>query len=74
MACARLGCRRSDAVVTAGPLSSGHLSIEVAIAIGATELVVLGYDCRTVAGRSHCHDDYPGKWREERYRETLLPM
>lgn len=38
--------------------SSGHTAISLAIAMGAARPVLLGYDCRVVAGREHCHDEY----------------
>ena len=38
--------------------SSGHLAVSLAIAMGARRVVLLGYDCRFVGGRSHWHDDY----------------
>ncbi len=38
--------------------SSGHTAISLAIAMGAAVPVLLGYDCRVVDGREHCHDEY----------------
>lgn len=38
--------------------SSGHTAISLAIAMGASKVVLLGYDCRVVGGREHCHDEY----------------
>lgn len=38
--------------------SSGHTAISVAIAGGARQVVLLGYDCRVVGGVEHCHDEY----------------
>lgn len=40
-----------------GP-STGHLAISLAISLGAKRIVLLGYDCRSVDGRSHYHDRY----------------
>lgn len=38
--------------------SSGHTAISLAIAMGAREVVLLGYDCRVVDGREHHHAEY----------------
>lgn len=38
--------------------SSGHTAISLAVAMGAKEIVLLGYDMRLVAGASHHHNDY----------------
>lgn len=45
--------------------SSGHTAISIAIAGGAACAVLVGYDCRVVAGREHCHDDYLVDGRRE---------
>lgn len=52
--------------------SSGHLAVSLAIAMGARRVVLLGYDCRFVGGRSHFHDDY-GAPIELVYRTDFLP-
>jgi len=38
--------------------TSGHTAVSLAIAGGAARAVLLGYDCRLVDGREHCHDEY----------------
>jgi hypothetical protein len=38
--------------------SSGHTAISLAIAMGARQVALLGYDCRVVDGREHHHDEY----------------
>ena len=38
--------------------SSGHKAVSVAVLLCAAEVVMLGYDCRFVDGRSHAHDGY----------------
>jgi len=38
--------------------SSGQSAISLAIAMGATRIVLLGFDMREDAGRSHHHDEY----------------
>ncbi|HEY1300865.1 MAG TPA: hypothetical protein VGF07_10240 [Stellaceae bacterium] len=54
-------------------LTSGHLALALAAAMGAAEIVLLGFDCRTIAGRSHCHNDYAGAWTDSLYRDRVLP-
>lgn len=41
--------------------SSGHTAIALAVACGASRVVLLGYDMRTVDGRSHFHDAYSAR-------------
>ena len=45
-------------------ISSGHTAVSLAIAMGAKEIVLYGFDGRTVDGRSHWHDDYVEPRRE----------
>lgn len=40
--------------------NSGNTAVSLAIALGAARVVLLGYDCRVVNGREHCHNDYKG--------------
>ncbi len=48
-------------VIRYGP-SSGHASVSWAVTAGAERIVLLGFDGRAVAGRTHWH----GAYREER--------
>ncbi len=42
--------------------NSGSYAISMAVVAGASEIVLLGYDCKVAAdGRKHWHDDYPDK-------------
>lgn len=54
--------------------TSGHCAVDVAAAMGAKRIILHGFDCRTVEGRSHCHDDYAMQWSDSLYRERILPM
>ncbi len=45
-------------------MSSGHAAVSLAIAMGAKEIVLYGFDGRMVDGRSHWHDDYQEPRRE----------
>jgi hypothetical protein len=59
-------------IVQAKPLSSGHHAVDIAVALGCKSIVLLGYDCRLVDGRSHNHGDYnDGKGRAY---PVFLPM
>lgn len=40
--------------------SSGHTAVSLAIAMGASHVVLLGYDMRIVAGQEHHHQGEPG--------------
>lgn len=39
--------------------TSGHLALSLAITMGASHVVLLGFDCRVVDGRSHWNDKAP---------------
>lgn len=40
--------------------NSGNSAVSLAIALGAARVPLVAYDCRVVAGREHCHDEYKG--------------
>jgi len=61
-------------VISAEPLTAGHHAIDVAAAMGASKIILHGYDCRTIDGRSHCHTDYPMQWTDGLYRDRILPL
>jgi hypothetical protein len=61
-------------LVSAHSVTAGHHAIDIAAALGARRVVLLGLDCRTIEGRSHCHDDYPAAWSDRLYAEKILPM
>jgi len=52
--------------------SSGHTAIGLAASLGASRIVLLGYDMRFVAGRSHCHDDHTSP-DENIYADVFIP-
>lgn len=65
--------RLSDGVVREGR-TSGHAAICLAIAMGAREVVLLGYDMRVDEnGREHHHNDYDGKRNLDLYAKSYLP-
>lgn len=39
-------------------VSSGHVAVSLAIAMAAQTVVLIGFDCRQVNGRTHWHDHY----------------
>lgn len=54
--------------------SSGQTAIALAIAMGAREVILLGFDMRLVDGREHHHDDYQGKPRDlSVYASAFVP-
>lgn len=53
--------------------SSGHTAISLAIALGATTEVLLGFDMRVVGGREHHHSEYAGPRDLEQYARDFLP-
>lgn len=57
--------------IQAKPLSSGHHAVDVAVALGCKVIVLLGFDCRLVDGRSNNHDEYKNKGKV--YSESFLP-
>ncbi|EJN11848.1 hypothetical protein PMI42_04863 [Bradyrhizobium sp. YR681] len=67
------GFSRGPHVIQQGR-SSGHTAVSLAIALGASRVVLLGYDMRFVAGREHCHDEYKGSARDaEIYSREFVP-
>jgi hypothetical protein len=66
---------RADFLPGTSPLkrgrSGGQMGISLAIAANAAAVVLLGFDMRLVAGRSHYHDDYRTE-SERLYRNDFL--
>lgn len=53
--------------------SSGHSAISLAIALGASQVVMLGFDCRLVDGREHHHNEYTGPRDPDLYAREFAP-
>ena len=53
--------------------SSGHTAIALAIALGASVVVLLGYDMRVVDGREHHHAEYTEPRDLEQYERDFVP-
>lgn len=53
-----------------GP-SSGHVACALAVAMRATKIVLLGFDCRAVGPRTHWHDRYRETRAEAMYRRFV---
>jgi hypothetical protein len=66
------GFSRGSHVIQQGR-SSGHTAVSLAIALGASRVVLLGYDMRFVGGREHCHDEYNGPRDVDIYSREFLP-
>lgn len=53
--------------------SSGHTAVSVAALLGASTILLLGYDMRHVYGRSHWHRLYSHPFGSTIYSEDFLP-
>jgi hypothetical protein len=55
--------------------STGHRMLSLAIAAGARDIILLGYDMRIDpgTGRSHCHDDYQHTESEKSLAQEFVP-
>jgi len=53
--------------------TSGHTAIALAIACGASRVVLVGYDMRVVAGREHHHAEYSGPRDLDQYARDFVP-
>lgn len=60
--------------ISAVPATSGHHAVDIAAAMGAKRIVLVGFDCRTVNGRSHHHDDYRVQHDDRIYRDKIRPL
>ena len=52
--------------------SSGHIAACLAAEMGAVRIILVGFECRLVAGRSHGHADYSHQDATD-YEERFLP-
>lgn len=54
--------------------SSGHTAVSLAVSLGASLVVLLGFDMRVVDDREHHHDDYAGTDRDPTiYEREFIP-
>lgn len=51
--------------------SSGHTAISLAVAMGASIIVLVGYDMALIDGKSHHHSDYPNIAHPGVYQEFI---
>jgi len=51
--------------------SAGHTAVSLAACLGASRIILLGYDMRTVDGRTHGHDDYAERDHDIYAREFI---
>lgn len=56
----RLSLSRQPGVV--GGTNSGAQAVNLAYHLGATRIVLLGFDMKHTGGKRHFHDDYPSGW------------
>jgi hypothetical protein len=66
------GFSRGPGVIQQGR-SSGHTAVSLAIALGASRVVLLGYDMRFVEGREHFHGEYKGPRDIAIYERDFVP-
>lgn len=52
--------------------SSGHIAACLAAVMGAAKLILVGFECREINGRTHGHDDYRQQ-DVSTYSERFLP-
>lgn len=53
--------------------SSGHTAVSLAIAIGAMDVILLGFDMRVVDGREHHHAEYTNERDLDQYARDFVP-
>ncbi len=53
--------------------TSGHTAVALAIALGASRVVLVGYDMRLVDGREHHHAEYTGPRDLDQYAREFVP-
>lgn len=53
--------------------SSGHTAVSLAIGLGASRVVLLGYDMRIIDGREHHHSEYTGPRDLNQYAREFVP-
>lgn len=51
--------------------NSGYQAVGLAIAAGARQIILLGYDMRFIGGRSHWHGGHPVQQSEGTYTMTF---
>lgn len=54
-------------------VSSGHTAVSVLVACGASRIILVGFDMRSVDGKEHCHDEYQGPRALDVYEDTFIP-
>jgi hypothetical protein len=53
--------------------SSGHTAVSLVIALGASRVILVGYDMRVVDGREHHHSEYAGPRDLDQYAREFVP-
>jgi hypothetical protein len=61
-----------DPTLLSGP-DSGYMAINLAYLLGASRIVLLGYDMGFTAGESHWHEDHPIETPESNYLNLFAP-
>ena len=58
---------------TVAGIDTGGLALWAAVHLGATRIVLHGFDMRVVAGRHHWHEDHPEPTNKEVYERRFMP-
>lgn len=53
--------------------NGGYQALNIAVQLGARRVLLLGFDMRRVANRSHWHDGHPVVAPETVYRDLMIP-
>lgn len=71
--CGKIGLELDPTGIRHGN-NSGHAAVNLAYHLGASTIVLLGFDMRNVGGESHFHDGYPTrKTRDAVYEKNMIP-
>ncbi len=61
-----------DQTLLAGP-DSGYMAINLAVLMGVSRIVLIGYDMGFTEGQAHWHEDHPIKTNESDYLNIFAP-
>ena len=53
--------------------NTGAAVIDYLDKMGASKIYLLGFDCKRISGKSHCHSEYNFKVNETNYNSVFLP-
>jgi len=53
--------------------NAGHQAINLAVLLGAKNIILLGFDMKFVGGKSHWHNDHKRPTPQGTYQNTMIP-